>query len=467
MKPIVTALVSLALLAAPAIASAQSVQTRSGALAGTTEGDAVVFKGVPFAAPPVGPLRWRPPQPYSWKGVLNADHFQLPCLQSTPADGGVNGGGVSGPSSEDCLYLNIWAPKNAKNAPVMLWIFGGGGVMGSGQVATYNGEKFARDGVILITINYRLGALAGFAHPALVAEANRRHEPFGNYHLLDSMAALKWVKDNIAAFGGDPGNVTVFGESAGATITANLVASPMAKGLFDKAIIESTGSLPTPDTTLERAEAIGAEAATSWGLNGEATTAAQLRALPADKVIAGQYGGGLRTIDDGQIMPHSIMETFQAGGENDVPMIIGSNSDEGRLAGTQAVATYAMSGAPAWQYFFDYVPQARRAELPNGVPHAGEISFVFATVRDDRRGGDKMTDADVAAAERMHSCWVAFAKAPIGTTVLGCADGFQWPARTDGENRPVAVFQDYPKLLSADQIRTPPNGAAPGRSSRP
>ena len=235
-------------IAFPLFAEPIKVETSSGVLVGETQDNINIYKGVPYAKAPIGELRWRPPQTNKWTGELVASEFSLPCLQTTYPDR-ANGGGVSGDSSEDCLTLNIWAPSNADKAPIMVWIFGGGGVVGAGSVSTYDGNNFARDGIILVTINYRLGALAGFAHPALTKEAKATEsggeQGFANYHLLDAMAALRWMKTNAAVFGGDSNNLTVFGESAGATITANLVTSPMAKGLFDKAIIESTGSLPT------------------------------------------------------------------------------------------------------------------------------------------------------------------------------------------------------------------------------
>ncbi|CAN5226254.1 hypothetical protein BH11PSE2_BH11PSE2_17150 [soil metagenome] len=362
--------------------------------------------------------------------------------------------------------LQVWAPKNAKNAPIMLWLYGGGGTMGGGHIATYSGDSFARDGVILVTINYRLGALGGFAHPALTKEA-KPGEGFGNYHLLDAIEALKWIKANAAAFGGDPNNLTLFGESAGATMVANLLASPMAKGTYAKAIIESTGSLPTPATPLARAEERGSGVAIELGLPGAAATAEQLRAIPAEKLILNpKTSAGLRTILDGRVMSLSIMDTFAAGTENDVPFILGTNSDEGRLNGTQRVATYAMGGQPVWQYFFDYVPDWRRLDTPGGVPHAGEIAYVFNTVNSDRTGGSRMTDKDKAVAERVHSCWVAFVKAQLGARSLTCADGFIWPARSDDNQKTVAIFQEKPHLGQADTLRSPPNGGKPGPTSR-
>lgn len=457
---------ALALASAPAQAADVRVTTRSGVLVGQSAAGVHAFKGVPYAQPPVGPLRWAPPAPLRWTGDRRADAFALPCAQATNPDGRRNGGGVSGGSAEDCLYLNVWAPAKAARAPVMVWLYGGGGTMGAGSLPTYDGAAFARDGVVLVTINYRLGALAGFAHPALT-NAARPGEGLGNYHLLDALAALRWVRANAAAFGGDPTNVTVFGESAGATMVANLLTSPMAKGLIDKAIIQSTGSLPTPATPMDRAEARGAELATALGLPGADATADQLRAVPAFRVIGAKapLGAGLRTILDGRVKTQSIMDAFAAGEALDVPTIIGTNSDEGRLNGTQRVAAYAMGGAPVWQYFFDYVPDWRRAEQPNGVPHAGEIPYVFDTLAADR-AGSRMTPRDHAVAARVHSCWVAFAKAPRTARTLTCADGFQWPARTEANGRAAARFQETPSLVPAETLRSPPNGAPPGPTSR-
>lgn len=454
------------LSAATAHAADVRVRTTSGDLVGTSTPSAQVFKGVPYAQPPLGALRWAPPKPTSWTGERRAEAFGMPCLQRTDPGGAPNGGGVSGPSSEDCLYLNVWAPAKARRAPVMVWLYGGGGTMGSGHVRAYHGDAFARDGVVLVTINYRLGALGGFAHPALSAAAGPE-EGLGNYHLLDAMAALRWVRDNAEAFGGDPRNVTLFGQSAGATMVANLLTSPMAKGLFDKAIIQSTGSLPTPATPMERAEARGAQLATAMGLPGASASLEQLRgASAADVVLKDRVlGAGLRTVLDGRVKTQSIMDSFAGGAAIDVPLIIGTTSDEGRLSGTQRVATHAMTGAPVWQYFFDYVPDWRRPDQPNGVPHAGEIPYVFDTLAADRAGA-RMTPADHAVAARVHSCWVAFAKAAKDATGLTCAEGFHWPARTEANGRAVAIFAERPRLGRAAELRSPPNGAPPGPTSR-
>jgi para-nitrobenzyl esterase len=241
----------------------------------------------------------------------------------------------------------------------------------------------------------------------------------------------------------------------------------MAKGLFDKAIIESTGSLPTPATPLVRAEEQGVAAMTPLGFAEADVDVAKLRALSGDRIIGNRAtAGGERTILDGRVKTQSILDSFSSGSAIDVPMIIGTNSDEGRLRGTQQVAMHAQTGAPVWQYFFDYVPDWRRADQPNGVPHAGEIPYVFETVTADRTGGSRMTDKDKAVAKRVHSCWVAFAKAAKKISELNCADGFTWPSRTEANNRAVAIFQEYPSLSHADELRSPPNGAKPGPTSR-
>ena len=449
-----------------ALAGPVKITTNSGVLVGASEGAINVFRGVPYAKAPLGELRWAAPQPIEWDTERKATDFAAPCLQPTPSDGKPNGGGVSGASSEDCLYLNVWAPANARNTPIMVWIYGGGGTMGAGSVPTYDGAAFARDGIILVTINYRLGALGGFAHPALT-KAAKPNEGFANYHLLDALAALRWMKANAEVFGGDRDNVTVFGESAGATITANLLTSPMAKGRFEKAIIQSTGSLPTPATPLDKAEAQGITAMAALGVPGPDADLAKMRALPGESIIADRSAGrGERTILDGRVKTHAILDSFAGGTAIDVPFIIGTNSDEGRLRGTQQVATHAQSGAPVWQYFFDYVPDWRREEQPNGVPHAGEIPYVFETLTADRRGGSRMTDKDRAVARRVHSCWVAFAKADKNVRSLKCADGFEWPARTEENHRAVAIFQELPSIGRADELKSPPNGAKPGPTSR-
>ena len=227
--------------AASAAPAPVKVHIDSGTLVGTVDGQVESFKGVPYAAAPVGSLRWAPPKaPAAWTGERAADQYGLICPQPVNANGIPNEGGAFGASSEDCLFLNVWAPKAARKAPVMLWIHGGSNTVGAGSLGAYDGSAFVRDGIIVVSINYRLGVLGFFAHPALT-KAARPDEPLANYGVMDQIAALKWVQRNIAAFGGDPGNVTLGGQSAGAGASAANVFSPGAKGLFHRAIFQSGG----------------------------------------------------------------------------------------------------------------------------------------------------------------------------------------------------------------------------------
>ncbi len=265
-----------------ALAAPARVATDSGVLVGSEASGVRVFKGVPYAAAPTGDLRWAPPAPAKpWTAERAADAFSPICPQRVHADGSPNEGGASGSFSEDCLYLNVWAPPaapaGAKGAPVMVWIHGGGNVVGAGSLGAYDGSAFVRDGVILVTLNYRLGVFGFFAHPALTKAAGPG-EPLASYGLMDQIAALRWVKRNIAAFGGDPSNVTLFGESAGGADTLALMATPMARGLFAKAIVESGGGWSRP-VTLTAAEARGDVMAKQAGAPADATVA-QLRAIP-------------------------------------------------------------------------------------------------------------------------------------------------------------------------------------------
>lgn len=450
----------------PASDGVKPVLTSSGKLEGVKEEGVLAFKGIPFVKPPVGDLRWKAPQPNSWEGIFVADTFGPACPQGINEDGSPNGGGYYGPVDEDCLTLNVWAPEGAVDAPIMVWVFGGGGVVGAGSVDTYNGTKFARDGVILVTINYRLGALGGFAHPAITSMAEPG-EPVTNFHILDAIEALKWMKANAVAFGGDPDNITVFGESAGATIATNVVTSPLAKGVINKAVIESTGSLRADSTPLEKAEELGGKLASDLGLDGANARLSQIRALEVSDILSNRsFGRGARTVEDPIVKPQSIIEAFRAGTEIDIPMIIGTNSDEDRLAGTQEVATLAMDGAPVWQYFFHYVGNDMREANPNGAPHAHEIPFVFDTL-DRYPRLPNPTAEDQKVADLVHACWVAFAKLAPGKTSIDCGGSFNWPARTAANNETVAIFEATPSLGVAKELKSPPNGAEPGRSSRP
>jgi para-nitrobenzyl esterase len=266
--------------------AAPTVTVDSGVLVGESKDGVQSFKGIPFAKPPLDALRWQPPQRVEkWSGERDATRFSLPCPQPTNPDGKTpNGGGVSGQTAEDCLYLNVHAPAGAKNAPVMVWLYGGASYLGGAHLGSYNAPSFAKNGVIVVTTNYRLGPLGGFAHPALT-KAAKKDEPIGSYALMDAVAALQWVQRNIERFGGNRRNVTLFGQSAGGGMVLSLLGVPGAKGLFAKAGIQSGAAL-RPATPLEAAEKQGVEWATEMGLDAATTTAAQLRAIPVEKFAA-------------------------------------------------------------------------------------------------------------------------------------------------------------------------------------
>jgi para-nitrobenzyl esterase len=454
---VIKSALSLTLFAALAFSAAATAQpvsrpkanVETGIVVGSAANGVNSFKAVPFALPPVGALRWQPPQkPLKWSGERDATHFALPCAQPVNADGKSNGGGVSGATGEDCLYLNVWAPANAKGAPVMLWLYGGAGYLGGANLGSYDGSSFARDGVIVITANYRLGAMGAFAHPALT-KAAKPGEPLGGYALMDAVAALEWVQRNAAAFGGAPKNVTLFGQSAGGAMVLSLLSTPSAKGLYAKAIIESGAAL-RPGLSMADAEAAGAKAATALGLPGAAATADQLRALPIGAFVDNkdaQRGTGAPL--DGRLRTQSTEDALKAKTAIDVPLIVGTNNGEGGADSARAVVALASSGAPAYLYQFSYVPTWRTGEQPNGAPHSAEIPYVFDSLATAATGGGaKVTDRDRQVAARIHSCWVAFAKSAAGAKALTCASGFTWPAYSAGSDQ-VVVFGETPKVAKA------------------
>ncbi len=338
-----------------AIAAIQDpVKTDTGQISGVAGKNAEVrvYKGIPFAAPPVGDLRWKPPQPVGrWGGVLMADKFGSECVQGggrarggapkaaapkapAPKDGAARGGGgVSG--SEDCLYLNVWtaAQSASEKRPVLVWAYPGGYTSGNGASPAFDGEALAKRGVILITFNYRVGPFGFLAHPELTKESD--HNASGNYGLMDLAATLKWVQRNIAAFGGDPKNVTIAGDSAGAALVAMLTGSPEGKGLFRRVISESgawMGLGVSKMTTLASAEQNGVRMAAAMGAN----SLAELRAKPAAEVQAGGRGGG--PVVDGWYIPEDLSKMFEAAKENEVDILVGSNKDEGTFFGGPVTA---------------------------------------------------------------------------------------------------------------------------------
>ncbi|TAE50515.1 MAG: carboxylesterase family protein [Bacteroidetes bacterium] len=371
------------------------VQTRSGKLRGAIQDGIAVFKGIPFAAPPVGQFRWRPPQPVAaWQGVRDALAFGPNCAQ---AGWGAAPGTISNGSSEDCLYLNVWAPaetQTREKRPVMVWIHGGGFVGGSGSGPETAGDQFAKQGVILVTINYRLGRLGFFAHPAL--SQTYPDEAKGNYGYMDQIAALQWIQDNIASFGGDPKNVTIFGFSAGGVSVHSLMTIPAAKGLFHKAISQSGGGRDgvltgrpinkenvDPFYTVS-AETIGLNFARKHGIEGtDAAALAKLRALTVEEIVDGGQEsdgqGGPRIysgpILDGKLVVETAESAYKAGRQAKVPLLIGSNSAE---IGGSFVNTAASKEA-LFALFGPQESEARAAYDPDGSKEFAEVITKFNT----------------------------------------------------------------------------------------
>ena len=435
------------------------VRIETGTLVGASDGEVERFLGIPYAAAPVGALRWRPPQrPAPWSGSREATEFGADCVQNRPA---WDNTASDGPVSEDCLFINVWRPAARARAelPVMVWIHGGGFVMGSSSQPMLDGGALARRGVAVVTFNYRLGRLGFFAHPALCAA--QRGEAIGNYGLMDQIAALRWVQRNIAAFGGDPKNVTIFGESAGGTSVLQLMAITEAHGLFHRAIAQSSGGRdrwPSLNTVTHRpsAAAIGECFAREAGLPNASPEA--LRAIPPD-VLRGEltlvnlqhdtYSGPMF---DGELVRGPAEQAFQAGRHARVPLIIGCTSNElgevpadlrdrmvdrfvdllgapreqlDALYGSHEACNYnfvsdfpfveparhiarlsSAGGAPTYLYVFDYVTEARR-HLANGAGHATDVPFVFSSLR---RVLENITPADEAQSSLIIDYWTNFAR---------------------------------------------------------
>jgi para-nitrobenzyl esterase len=309
-----------------------TVRISNGDLQGVVEKSGVIsFKGIPFAAPPVGEFRWREPQPVkNWEGVRKADHFGPRAMQTAVfGDMGFRSDGMS----EDCLYLNVWTPqiKSKKLLPVLVYFYGGGFVAGDGSESRYDGESMARNGIVSLTVNYRLGAFGFMAHPELT-KASPFHAS-GNYGLLDQAAALKWVRENIAMFGGDPGRVTIAGESAGSISVSAQMASPLSRDLISAAIGESGSILGTLSAApLAKAEAAGVE----FGKAANANTLAELRAMPAEKLLeaAAKFNPFRFPIAiDGYFFPEDPFSTYAAGKQAQVPLLAGWNNEESNYRG--------------------------------------------------------------------------------------------------------------------------------------
>jgi len=445
------------------LAATPTVRIDSGELIGTESDGVASFRGIPYAAPPVGALRWRAPQrPGAWKQPRSAADFGPSCLQAQPPRR-LPAGSAAARLDEDCLTLNVWTPAaHAKPLPVMVFIHGGSNLQGSGASIYYDGSTFAHDGVILVTLNYRLGLLGFFAHASLTHASSS--EPLANYGIMDQIAALEWVSRNIAAFGGDPHNVTVFGESAGALDALILMTAPRAAHLFHKAIVESA-PIWGNWFSLAEAEKQGAEVATAMGLSGANASVNELRAVAASHVLAVDPSYVLGPVVDGKLLPRSPIEIFAHAQALDIPLIIGTNDNESSLLGAAPIAnnpvtglgpdvmqrlrvlyaevagnedqvlrrafrdarfaaparwiaSHSASGKPAYLYRFDYVLSLLR-ERRAGADHGSEIPFVFGTLEPRF-----MNDADRSVTAALHGCWVAFATS--GTPA--CAGAPAWPA---------------------------------------
>ena len=443
------------------------VPTRSGPIVGKLDAqhNVRVFLGIPYAAPPVGPLRWKAPMPPpTWESPRPAQEFGARCMQAPLFDDMIFRD--DGPS-EDCLKLNVWAPRGGRRLPVMFWIHGGGFVAGASSEPRQDGAQLATNGVVVVSLNYRLGIFGFFAHPELVAEQGAA----GNYGLLDMVAALHWVHQNIAEFGGDPANVTIFGESAGSFAVSALMASPLAHGLFAKAIGESGGAFPGRTPSFKPASERGPLDAEFARVALGAATLAEARALPADvllrtSTLASQGGYDNFNGDiDGRFLPEGPPAIFAAGHQNDVPLLAGWNHDEGGSAvggplpptvdglkiraladfGAEAdaflaafpatndaqaraeleqyatqrfiafgtwkwIEAQATTGkAPVYRYRFDLVPPPDPAR-PNryGVFHSDDIEYVFGTL--DSRRGYTWREQDYAMSTQMQKYWTNFAR---------------------------------------------------------
>jgi len=387
---------ALATVAAPATgtAAAPRVLTESGVLAGISDHGLRVYKGVTYAAAPVGDLRWRPPAPKApWSGTRQAHSFAPACMQE-----GVSMPGEKPPAiSEDCLYLNIWAPRASapERLPVIVWIHGGGYRNGSAAMPLYWGDRLAGKGVIVVTIAYRLGPLGFLALPELTLESPQHSS--GNYGLMDQIAALEWIKRNIAAFGGDPNRVTIAGQSSGAISVSLLMASPRAKGLFQRAIGESGGLFEplqlAPSYVLANAERDGAKYAASLGT----PSLRALRLLPAAELLGGDDAGGItHPVIEPNVFPLAPADSFAAAKQNDVPLLIGSNAEEARAL-TDVTHVQAATFEADVERRFGRLPPA----LTAAYPHATDAQAPQARLdleRDLRFGWDMWAWARLQAA---------------------------------------------------------------------
>ncbi len=486
--------------------SAPQVKIKSGTVEGKKIGTVRAFLGIPYAAPPVGDLRWKAPAPVAkWSGVRKATDFGAYCLQGD-VFGDMNFRGATG--SEDCLFLNVWAPAGSSKGklPVMVWIYGGGFVAGSTSEGRQDGTHLAEQGVIVVSMNYRLGVFGFLVHPELAKESGR--DSAGNYGLLDQLAALRWVHDNIAEFGGDAGNVTIFGESAGSFSVSAQMASPLAKGLFQKAIGESGAAFSRSglsfDTRAVREEKDTKAVSEKLGVS----KLAELRAVPAEKLLQtfGKPGPDAFTFGpdiDGYFLPESVPAIFAAGKQNDVPLLAGWNHDEGSFEvafspqkptaesmkanaqkdfGDKAdeflrlypidtdehmqrsaldFASDSFISLSTWdwmesqsktgkqviyRYRFDLAPPASDPKAPKlGAYHSAEIEYVFGQL--DTKAGIPWRPEDRQLSELMQKYWINFARGgdPNGPGLP------KWPKYSSSDGFQVMFLDTQPAAHKDEQ----------------
>ncbi len=496
MKNVFGAVILIGMFAHIAVSQIQTAKVTGGEVQGVVAGGISIFKGIPFAAPPVGELRWKAPAPVkSWTGVKKADAFGPACMQAARAMGN------TAPVSEDCLYLNVWTPAKNPNEkiPVIVWIYGGGFSGGSTSTPMYDGTGFAKKGVVLVSVAYRVGPFGFLAHSELSRESDKGS---GTYGLADMIAGLAWVKENIARFGGNASNVTIFGHSAGGMAVSMLAASPVTKGLFHRAICMSGGSFAPLQTSgqagtgmglgipsLEMAESTGEDFLKKLGA-ADIKAARALSAEEIQKALAGGMGGGglrFRPAADGYIILTDLFSLYQAGRFNDTPVLVGHTSDETASFGgrqdvtpeefgeqvksqygphadailsayphsTDAEAAMASRGVrnestftwntwtwsrlqslkgkgKAFQYFFDYHP----GSPDGGSGHGSDVSYAFQTLGGGR---GKPDPEDLKLSDMISSYWINFAKSgdPNGPGLP------RWPAFTENDQK-VMVFDSAP-----------------------
>jgi para-nitrobenzyl esterase len=477
-----------------AISQIQTVKVTGGEVQGVVAEGMSIFKGIPFAAPPIGDLRWKAPAPVqSWTGVKKAEAFGPACMQAAGSMGN------TAPVSEDCMYLNVWTPAKKPNEkiPVIVWIYGGGFSGGSTSTPMYDGTGFAKKGVVLVSVAYRVGPFGFLAHPELSLESGKGS---GTYGLQDMIAGLEWVKENIARFGGDPSNVTIFGHSAGGMAVNMLAASPVTKGLFHRAICMSGGSFAPLQTSNQAATGLGIPTLKLAESTGEdlfkklgVADIKAARALPAEqiqKALGGGMGGGglrFRPVADGYVIPSDLYSIYQARRFNDTPILIGNTSDElGSFRGSKSITAaqfvqqiksqygsqadtilgayshstdaeaaksskelsrdsmFAWSTwtwarlqsekgkGKAFEYYYDY-----HAPTADGAGHGSDVPYAFQTLTGGPQGEPKPEDLKLS--DMISSYWVNFAKSgdPNGSGLPN------WPAFTEKDQK-VMVFDAEP-----------------------